>query len=84
MEKNRIVVEIGTEEPDHLIDVGEGDFEALQGRKTNLASTWIDYQKAYALVPHSWMLETHGWWKPQSKSENFEAVYGKVNHKPDI
>ena len=27
-------------------------------RKTGLAMGWIDYQKAYDLVPHSWILET--------------------------
>jgi len=27
-------------------------------RSTNLAMGWIDYQKAYDLLPHSWILET--------------------------
>jgi hypothetical protein len=27
-------------------------------RSTNLAIGWIDYQKAYDLLPHSWILET--------------------------
>ena len=27
-------------------------------RRTNLAVAWIDYQKAYNSVPHSWILET--------------------------
>jgi len=27
-------------------------------RKTGIAMGWIDYQKAYDLVPHSWILET--------------------------
>ena len=26
-------------------------------RKTNLAMTWIDYQKAYDMIPHSWIME---------------------------
>ena len=26
-------------------------------RKTNLAMAWIDYRKAYDMVPHSWILE---------------------------
>ena len=26
-------------------------------RKTNLAMAWIDYRKAYDLIPHSWILE---------------------------
>ena len=27
-------------------------------RRTNLAVSWIDFQKAYDSVPHSWILET--------------------------
>ena len=27
-------------------------------RSTNLAIGWIDYQKAYDLLPHSWIIET--------------------------
>jgi len=27
-------------------------------RSTNLAMCWIDYQKAYGMVPHPWILET--------------------------
>ncbi|XP_063603288.1 uncharacterized protein LOC134778932 [Penaeus indicus] len=26
-------------------------------RKTNLAMAWIDYKKAYEMVPHSWIIE---------------------------
>ena len=26
-------------------------------RKTNLSMAWIDYKKAYDMVPHSWILE---------------------------
>ena len=29
-----------------------------KARKTNLAMAWIDYQKAYDMVPHTWILET--------------------------
>jgi hypothetical protein len=29
-----------------------------RARKTNLAMCWIDYQKAYDMLPHSWILET--------------------------
>ena len=29
-----------------------------KSRKTNLAMAWIDYKKAYDMVPHSWILET--------------------------
>ena len=26
-------------------------------RKTNLSMAWVDYKKAYDMVPHSWILE---------------------------
>ena len=26
-------------------------------RKTNLAMSWIDYRKAYDMIPHSWIME---------------------------
>ena len=26
-------------------------------RKKNLAVAWIDYKKAYDMVPHSWVVE---------------------------
>ena len=29
----------------------------VQSRKKDLAMTWIDYKKAYDLVPHSWIKE---------------------------
>lgn len=27
-------------------------------RKANLAMGWVDYQKAYDMVPHSWIVTT--------------------------
>ena len=32
----------------------------VQIRKKNLAVTWIDYKKAYDMVPHSWIVECLG------------------------
>ena len=29
-------------------------------RKKNLAVAWIDYKKAYDMVPHSWIVECLG------------------------
>ena len=29
----------------------------VQTRKKNLAVAWIDYKKAYDMVPHSWIVE---------------------------
>ena len=29
----------------------------VKKRKKNLSMAWIDYKKAYDMVPHSWILE---------------------------
>ena len=29
-------------------------------RKTNLSMAWVDYKKAYDMVPHSWIIDTMG------------------------
>ena len=42
---------------DHLL-VEKAVLRDCKSRKTNLAIGWIDYQKAYDLIPHSWILET--------------------------
>ena len=42
---------------DHLM-LDKAILRHCKRRRTNLAMGWIDYQKAYDLVPHSWILET--------------------------
>lgn len=42
---------------DHLL-LDKAVLRDCRSRKTNLALGWIDYQKAYDLVPHSWIIET--------------------------
>ena len=32
-------------------------FREVKRRRKNLAITWIDYKKAYDMIPHSWILE---------------------------
>ena len=31
-----------------------------KNKHTNLGMTWIDYKKAYDMIPHSWILENLG------------------------
>ena len=45
----------GTKDP---LLVDKAVLRDCKSRKTNLAIGWIDYQKAYDLIPHSWILET--------------------------
>ena len=42
---------------DHLM-LDKAILRDSRRRSTNLALCWIDYQKAYDMLPHSWILET--------------------------
>ena len=42
---------------DHLM-LDKAILRDSKRRSTNLAICWIDYQKAYDMLPHSWILET--------------------------
>eukprot|EP00957_Ditylum_brightwellii_P011313 855454-Ditylum_brightwellii.AAC.1 len=47
------------------------DMELTQQNKSNLSLAWIDYQKAYDLVPHSWILEVLEIYKDKSTLYQF-------------
>ncbi|XP_063956544.1 uncharacterized protein LOC135154347 [Lytechinus pictus] len=38
--------------------IDKGIMKDSKKRKTNLAMAWIDYKKAYDMVPHSWIIES--------------------------
>ena len=40
-------------------------------RRKNLAMTWIDYKKAYDMVPHSWIINSLKMYKISHESINF-------------
>ena len=40
-----------------LLYIDRAVIKELKSRKKNLAMTWIDYKKAYDIVPHSWIIE---------------------------
>ena len=42
---------------DHLM-LDKAILKNCKRRKTNLAMAWVDFKKAYDMVPHSWILET--------------------------
>ena len=52
---NRKVVEGSTEAPSLLID--RTVMMNSKRRKTNLSMAWIDYKKAFDMIPHSWLAE---------------------------
>ena len=37
--------------------IDKGIMKDCKRRETNLAMAWVDYKKAYDMVPHSWILE---------------------------
>ena len=41
---------------DHLL-VDKMVMRNCKRRKTNLSMAWIDYRKAFDMVPHSWIIE---------------------------
>ena len=38
-----------------LLDIDRAVIREVKSRKKNLAMAWIDYKKAYDMVPHSWI-----------------------------
>ena len=40
-----------------MLYVDRAVIEEVKSRKKNLAMVWIDYKKAYEMVPHSWIIE---------------------------
>ena len=42
---------------DDLLYIDKAVIREVKSRKKNLAMAWIDYKKAYDMVPHSWIKE---------------------------
>ena len=40
-----------------LLHIGRAVIREVKSRKNNLAMAWVDYKKAYDMVPHSWIKE---------------------------
>ena len=56
----------------------------MKARKKNLAMAWIDYKKAYDMVPHSWIVECLKLFGiaqnvTNSVSRQYEEVEDRVN-----
>ena len=47
----------GSRGTNDLIYIDRAVFKEIKSRNKNLAMAWIDYKKAYDLVPHSWTIE---------------------------
>ena len=42
------------------LDIDRCILQNCRKRKTNLSMAWVDYKKAYDVVPHSWIITTMG------------------------
>ena len=51
--------------------IDKGVMKDSKKRKTNLAMAWIDYKKAYDMVPHSWIIETLKFLRVADNIQNF-------------
>ena len=47
----------GSRGTNDLLYIDRAAVEEVKSRNKNLAMVWIDYKKAYDMVPHSWIIE---------------------------
>ena len=47
----------GSRRTKDLLDIDRTVIKEVKSRNKNLAMAWIDYKKAYDMVPHSWIIE---------------------------
>ena len=47
----------GSRGTDYLLYIDRVVINEVKSRNKNLAMAWIDYKKAYDVVPHSWIIE---------------------------
>ena len=47
----------GSRETNDLLYIDRAVIKEVKSRNKNLAVGWIDYKKAYDMVPHSWIIE---------------------------
>ena len=47
----------GSNGTNNLLYIDTAVIKEVKSRNKNLAIAWIDYKKAYDMVPHSWIIE---------------------------
>ena len=47
----------GSRGTNDLLYIDRAVIKEVKSRNKNLAMTWIDYEKTYDMVPHSWIIE---------------------------
>ena len=47
----------GSRRTNDLLYIDRAVIKEVKSRNNNLAMAWIDYKKAYDMVPHSWIIE---------------------------
>ena len=48
------------QETNDQLEIDRCILQNCRKRKTNLSMAWVDYKKAYDMVPHSWIIATRG------------------------
>ena len=54
-----------------LLCIDRAAIKEVTSRNKNLAMAWIDYKKAYDMVPHSWIIECLGFF---GVAENIKSL----------
>ena len=49
----------GSRRTNDLLYIDRAVIKEVKSRNKNLAMAWIDYKKAYDMVPHSWIIVPH-------------------------
>ena len=47
----------GSRETNHSLYIDRAVIKEVKARNKNLAVAWLDYKKAYVMVPHLWIIE---------------------------
>ena len=47
----------GSRGTNDLLCIDRAVIKEVKSRNKNLAMAWVDYKKAYDMVPHSWIIE---------------------------
>ena len=56
-EQKGCIVQKGSRETNNLLYIDRAVIKEVKSRNKNLTMAWINYRKAYDMVPHSWIIE---------------------------
>ena len=68
----------GSRGTNDLLYIDRAVIKKVKSRNKNLAMAWIDYKKAFDMVPHSWIIES---WDLFGVTENIKSLLVKRMEK---